>query len=107
MACTWPRQRGSDGSRGRSPYPHQSRPDPNGVIAEIQDAARANRFEELRKLEDGLAAFGEDALPEIRKALLEGTPGNDGMVELWNSGSMHPRAKLHLLAAAARRIREL
>jgi hypothetical protein len=70
-------------------------------IQSIENAARANRFEELRTLEDGLAAFGDDALPEIRKALVaDGRPHPDPLPG--GEGGMHPRAKLHLLAAAAR-----
>jgi hypothetical protein len=90
LAAIWsftaPRGAGKGGSPGSSPSRRETRPDANEVIARIQEAVRANRFEELRKLEDGLAAFGESALPEIRRALLVGTPGNDGMVEFWNSG---------------------
>ena len=83
-------------------------------IGNIGESARGNRFEELKKLEESLAAFGEDALPEIEKTLLAGKHPHLGPPCLRRDAERrgrqvpegeeieHPRAKLVLLGAASR-----
>jgi hypothetical protein len=72
-----------------------------GCIRSLDDAARGNRFGGLPGLEDRLTAFGEAALPEIRKALLADARAHPGPLP-GGEGELHPRAKLHLLSAASR-----